>query len=80
MPPTTTSRASATATPKSLRRRGSSGIVVHVSAAGSYASTAARSAVPFVPPTAYTSLPSDAAPNICRGVGMGAPSFHEVPS
>ena len=59
---------------------GSSGRVVQVSAAGSYASTVARSEVPFVPPTAYTSLPSDAAPNICRGVGMGAPSFQEVPS
>ena len=55
-------------------------MVVHVSAAGSYASTVVRSEVPLVPPTAYTSLPSDAAASICRGVGMGAPSFQEVPS
>ena len=80
MPPTTTSRPSVYATPKSLRRPGSSGRLVHVSAAGSYVSTVARSEVPLLPPRAYTSLPSDAAPSICRGVGMGAPSFHEVPS
>jgi hypothetical protein len=36
-------------------------MVVHLSATGSYASTAVRSEVPFVPPTAYTSSPSDAA-------------------
>ena len=80
LPPTATNRASLTATPKSLRPCGSPGMVAHLSVAGSYVSTVVRSEVPFVPPTVYTSLPSDAAANICRGVGMGAPGFQEVPS
>src|ERR1700742_4353091 len=55
-------------------------MLVHVSVPGSYVSTVARSEVPLLPPRTYISLPSDAAPNIWRGVGTGAPSFHEVPS
>src|SRR2546423_12763276 len=64
MPPTTTSRPSVIATPKSLRRPGTSGRLVHVSAARSYASTAARAVGPLVPPTGETRLPSDAAPHL----------------
>ena len=49
-------------------------------AAGSYTSTVVRSEFPVVPPTAYTSLASDAAASICRDVGIGAPSIQELPS
>src|ERR1700682_1726022 len=79
-PPTATSRASAMATPRSLRGCGRADNDVQESAAGSYASTVVSSAVPSVPPTAYTTLSSDAAPSIFRGVGISAPSFHVVPS
>src|SRR6201993_4643675 len=79
-PPTATSRPSVIATPKSLRACGSGGRVVQVFAAGSYASTFTWSESPVVPPTVYTSFPSDAAASICRGVGIGAPRLQELPS
>src|ERR1700722_7993941 len=79
-PPAATRRPSAIATPRSLRAWGREGNDVQALAAGSYASTVARSELPVVPPTAYTNLPSDAPLSICRGVGIGAPSVQVVPS
>src|SRR3954467_7883137 len=79
-PPSATRRPSETATPRSLRGRGSEGNVVQAVAAGAYASTAAESVLPLAPPTVYTNLPSVAAARYCRGVGMGAPRVQELPS
>src|SRR5258705_9439645 len=75
-PPTATRRASAMATPRSLRGSGRAGNDVQESAAGTDPSTRGGPAGPAGPPTAHNTLSSDAPPRPYRGGGVSAPGVH----